>query len=331
MSFRNKEFLLIILILIFLVLRANRVRSTGRLLISSAKFWKQGTRNFFSFRAIQTLLLSLTLLFLVFALARPQIPHSNVKRTVEGIDITLVLDLSASMRIEDFRDKNRLETAKPILKDFISGRVSDRIGLEIFSGEAVTVVPPTLDYALLMNAIDAVDIGDLKDGTAIGDALATAVNRLKESTAKTRVIILVTDGDSNIGQVDPLTAGELAKGFGIKVYSIAIGREGRVAMPFINKDFLGRQVKTYQYYDSSINPELLKQISSLTNGKFYRVEGDAKVFRQVFEEIDRLEKTKVEKTENIRYEEKFTRYAVIGLSLLLLFLLAEASMLRVYP
>ncbi|HRK01389.1 MAG TPA: VWA domain-containing protein [Oligoflexia bacterium] len=331
MIFRDKEVLLIAIVLVYVLARASRGTAPTKLLVSSARFWNVHVGKRLSHRLIQAIIWTMGILFLLFALARPQVPHSNIKRTVEGIDIMMVLDLSASMRVEDFRDRNRLEMAKPILKEFIRGRASDRIGFEIFSGEAVTVVPPTLDYELLLNAIDGVEIGDLKDGTAIGDALATAVSRLKESTAKTRVVILVTDGDSNIGQVDPLTAGELAKGFGIKVYSIAMGRDGRVAMPFVTKDFLGRSVKTYQYYESSINPELLKQISALTGGKFYRVEGDEKSFRQVFQEIDRLEKTAVEKTEHVQYEEKFARYAWIGLIALLFFILSEATIFRVFP
>ncbi len=330
--FRDKIFFLGILLFFIYFLMSWRSGAANRLYISSAKLWKKKElKKRIPFRVINAFVLFLASIFLILALARPQLPHSNVKRTTMGIDIMLVLDLSASMRIEDFREKNRVDSAKDVLKSFVNGRESDRIGLEIFSGEAVTVVPPTLDYSLLINAIDSVEIGDLKDGTAIGDALATANNRLKESTAKSRIVILVTDGDNNIGQVDPMTAGEIAKGFGIKVYSIAIGREGRVAMPFINRDFLGRPVKTYQYFDSSINPELLKKISELTDGKFYRVEGDEKALRQVFQEIDKLERTKVEKTESVQYEEIFAKYVNIGLFILAFHFLSEAWLFRVYP
>lgn len=269
--------------------------------------------------------------FFIIALARPQTSFQKIRKNVEGIDIMLVLDISASMRIEDFRDSNRIDTAKLIIKEFIQGRSSDKIGLEIFSGEPVTLVPPTLDYPLLLQSLKSVEIGDLKDGTAIGDALAAAVGRLKESTAKSRVMILVTDGDSNIGQVDPLTGGELAKGFGIKVYTIAIGRNGRVAMPFVTKDIFGRNVKTYQYFDSSINPELLKQISNMTNAKHYRVEDDVKQFREVFNEIDRLERTKIESTEQIKYDEHFMKYLQFGMIVLLITFLYQFTIGRVFP
>lgn len=332
MIFRDKAYLAAAILVLALIWRAWRGGALGRLTVSSAKFWGQGLpRKRIPYRVINALILGFSTLCLIVALARPRVPFSNVKRSMEGIDIMLVLDLSASMKIEDFRDKSRVDTAKSVLQMFVDGRQSDRIGFETFSGEAVTIVPPTLDYDLLTNAIGSVDIGDLKDGTAIGDALATAVNRLKSSTAKSRIIVLVTDGDSNVGQVDPLTAGEIAKGYGIKVYSIAIGREGRVAMPFVSRDFLGRPMKTYQYFDSSINPELLKQISALTDGKFYRVEGDERLFRDVFHEIDQLERNKVEKTESVRYEERFARYAGFGLIALALNFLGEAWIFRVYP
>ncbi len=282
-------------------------------------------------RFIHQLGYSIAILFFIVALARPQTSFQKIRKNVEGIDIMLVLDISASMRIEDFRDSNRIETAKEIIKEFIQGRSSDKIGLEIFSGEPVTLVPPTLDYPVLIQALSSVEIGDLKDGTAIGDALAAAVGRLKESTAKSRVMILVTDGDSNIGQVDPLTGGELAKGFGIKVYTIAIGRNGRVAMPFVTKDVFGRKVKSYQYFDSSINPDLLKQISSMTNAKHYRVEDDVKQFRDVFHEIDQLERTKIETTEQTKYDEHFMKYIQMGLIILLITFLYQFTLGRVFP
>jgi Ca-activated chloride channel family protein len=282
-------------------------------------------------RFIHLLVYSVACALFIFALARPQMSFQKIKKNVEGIDMMVVLDLSASMRIEDFRDMSRIDTAKMILKEFISDRVNDKIGFQVFSGEAVTLVPPTLDHAMVLNALRTTDIGDLSDGTAIGDALATAVGRLKESTAKSRIVVLVTDGDSNVGSVDPMTAGELAKGFGIRVYSVAIGREGRVAMPFIQKDVFGRQVKTYQYFDSSINPELLRQISSVTGGKFYRVEDDPKAFRAVFADIDKLERYKIETTEQVKYEEHFMPFLIWGIAVFALGFLLQNVVLRVYP
>jgi Ca-activated chloride channel family protein len=243
----------------------------------------------------------------------------------------VVLDTSASMRVEDFRDRNRMEVAKQTIKEFILGRQNDRIGFEAFSGEAVTLAPPTLDYEMIIEALENTEMGDLRDGTAIGDALATAVNRLKESRAKSRIIVLLTDGDSNVGQIDPLTAGELAKGYGIKVYSIAIGKDGRQSIPFIQKDIFGRSVKTYQTFESSINPELLKKVSAMTDGKFYRVQDDVKVLRDVFRDIDQLEKNKFETKELTKYEEHFEPLIWAALLLLFATLMLQVTWLRVSP
>lgn len=274
---------------------------------------------------------SVALLLFGLSLARPQRSFSKIQRSVEGIDILIVLDMSASMRVEDFRDTNRMDIAKTVIREFIEGRQTDRIGLVAFSGEPVSLAPPTLDYTLVLEQLRNIEIGDLKDGTAIGDGLSLGVTRLAKSTSKSKVIILITDGDNNMGQVDPLTAGELAKGFGIKVYSIAIGREGRVRMPFLQRDILGRTYKTYQYYDSSINPELLRQISAATGGRFYRVQDDPETFRGVFSEIDQLERTEIKSTQQVRYEERYQVFLFMGMVVLLLTFLSQETFLRVYP
>lgn len=336
MKFKNPAFFILFIPLLQALFKmwwlSYKKKRVPRVIVPSKIFWGQAP----VFQKIPPRMLhqigyTIAAAFFIIALARPQTSFTKTKRNVEGIDIMIVLDLSASMRVEDFRDANRLEVAKTIIKEFIEGRTSDKIGLEVFSGEAVTLVPPTLDYALVLNSLKQASIGDLKDGTAIGDALSTAVGRLKESTSKSRVMILVTDGDSNVGQVDPLTGGELAKGYGIKVYSIAMGRNGRVAMPFVNKDIFGRQVKTYQYFDSSINPELLQQISAATGGKFFRVQDDVKILRDVFKEIDQLERNKIESTEQVKYNEHFMKFVQIGLAVVLLTFLLQYSLLRVYP
>ncbi|MGK5089105.1 VWA domain-containing protein, partial [Bdellovibrionota bacterium FG-2] len=163
------------------------------------------------------------LALMIAALARPQNSYKQTERTVSGIDILMVMDVSASMNIEDLAERSRIEVAKDTMESFIKGRQNDRIGFVIFSGEPLTLAPPTLDYGLVLKSLRDAQIGVLKDGTAIGDGLALAVGHLKESKAKSRVIILLTDGDNNVGQIDPATAGEMAKGYGIRVYTIAIG------------------------------------------------------------------------------------------------------------
>jgi Ca-activated chloride channel family protein len=242
---------------------------------------------------ISVLLKVLALAFFLIALARPQRSDQQLERTVSGVDIILLLDVSGSMRIEDLADRSRIEVAKETFKNFVMGRQNDRIGYVTFSGEPLSMVPPTLDYGLVLQMMEQTSLGLLKDGTAIGDGLALAVSHLKMSRAKSRVIILLTDGDNNLGQVDPATAGELAKGYGIRVYTIAIGREGRVKMPVQHRTLFGNTVTSYQWLENALNPELLKQIAEQTHGKFYRVT-EAAALESVFQEIDQLEKSEVQ-------------------------------------
>lgn len=264
----------------------------------------------------------------VVALARPQTSSSTVRRTSEGIDIVIAFDVSQSMLIEDVgvSDRNRLQAARDTVKKFIAGRKDDRIGFLMFSGEAVTLCPPTLDYEILLQAVDDAETGVLRDGTAIGDAIATASARLRDSTAKSRVIILITDGDNNMGSIAPLTAGELAAGYGLKIYSIALGTEGLVKVP--TQQILG--YKTYQTTQSTINPSLLQKISEESGGKFFRADDDNSLQR-VFGEIDKLERTKVETKDRVLWEEHFQVFLLAAFFLFLLDVLLRATVFRVLP
>lgn len=260
----------------------------------------------------------IALALMVTALARPQTVEKQVERKVSGIDIILVTDVSRSMLAEDLGDRNRLEIAKDTLTQFVMGRKNDRIGYVLFSGEPLTLVPPTLDYGLLLNQIRKTEIGLLRDGTAIGDGLSLAVNRLRNSTAKSRIIVLLTDGKNNIGQVDPETAGSLAAGYGIKVYTIAIGSRGSIRLPIKHTDPLGRTVTTYQRMGGQLDTKLLKKIADITQAKFYRVTSK-KIFEKVFKEIDQLEKSEVKSFERVRYQEEYEK----PLKLAFLFLIIE--------
>ena len=255
--------------------------------------------------------------FVILALARPQTSFKQIDRTVAGIDIMMLLDVSASMNIEDLAERARIEVAKSTMEGFIQGRQNDRIGFVMFSGEPLTLAPPTLDYGLVLRALHQASIGVLRDGTAIGDGLSLAISHLRSSRAKSRVIILLTDGDNNVGQVDPATAGELAAGYGIRVYTIAIGREGRVKMPIRQRGPMGNTVTAYQWFDNALNPELLQQIAKNTQGKFYRVT-DATALGSVFKEIDQLEKNEVKSHEKVRYDEWFQWPLKLGLLLLVI-------------
>ncbi len=259
----------------------------------------------------------IALSLLIAGLARPQKISSSQPRKAEGIDIVMVLDVSLSMLIQDMGDRSRGEIARSVFDSFIKNRQNDRIGLVVFSGEPLTLAPPTLDYGLLLQQIQhAVPGMGLKDGTAIGDGLSLAVHRLKSSQAKSKVVILLTDGDNNVGRIDPVTAGDLAQGYGIKVYSIAIGTEGRVLQPLPQVNAFGQKVYTQVWVENRLNPQLLKEISQKTNGKFWRV-ADEKTLREVFETIDSLEKAPIDERTPIRYDEQFQKFLLWGLLMVL--------------
>lgn len=274
------------------------------------------------------LLKYLALAFLIAALARPQSSTRQIDRQVSGIDIMMVMDVSASMQIEDLGEHSRLDIAKQTMERFIRGRQNDRIGFIVFSGEPFTMAPPTLDYDLVLRGVRDADTGVLKDGTAIGDGLSLAVGRLRMSNAKTKIVVLLTDGDNNVGRIDPATAGELAAGYGIRVYTIAIGTEGPVKLPIRQKNYLGQTVTSYQTFENALNPELLQLIAKTTGGKFYRVtQGDA--LDSVFNEINQLEKSEVTTTEKINYEETYPFPLKIGVVLALLERLVAAGWWRI--
>ncbi len=267
---------------------------------------------------------------MLFSLARPQTSYRNTERTVNGVDIMMLLDLSASMNIEDLGERSRIDIAKQTMEDFVKGRQNDRIGFVGFSGEPLTLAPPTLDYAVVLKALHDVHIGLLRDGTAIGDGLALAVSHLRNSKAKSRVVVLLTDGDNNLGEVDPATAGELAAAYGIRVYTIAIGKEGRVKMPIRVQTPNGSVVTSYQWFDNALNPELLQIIAKTTNGRFYRVT-DEEALQGVFKEINQLEKTEIKSSEKVKYDDIFQtplKWAFLILSIAFIF---EWGWWRVVP
>ncbi len=248
------------------------------------------------------------LVLAIVALARPQQADTRIKRNVEGIDIVIVFDISDSMLIEDMEPTNRLEAAKLVVANFIKGRVSDRIGLVAFAGESYTRVPMTLDYPLLLKSVAELQPArNIKMGTAIGLALANGVARIKDSVAKSRVIILMTDGENNSGTIDPETALDIAKGYGLKIYSIGMGRDGDAQLPVTVEDMFGRKVKTYRPIHSAVNEQLLSKMAQETGGKFWRATTGG-ALQGVFKEINRLEKTNIETSQFTRYAELFPPY-----------------------
>ncbi|HHL51961.1 MAG TPA: VWA domain-containing protein [Flammeovirgaceae bacterium] len=261
-------------------------------------------------RHIPNILLMLVYALLIIALARPQKTDEKVEQWTEGIDIMLVIDISESMQIEDFKP-NRLEAAKKTAIEFINGRFQDRIGIVIFSGDAYSLAPLTTDYDLLKAYLKDLDFNMIESrGTAIGSALAVATNRMRESKAKSKVLILLSDGDNTAGNIDPITAARLASAYNIKIYSIAVGREGRV--PF-GTDFFGRP----NYIDNTLDETTLREIARIGHGEFFRV-SDNQALERVFKRIDTYEKAEIKET---RYKDTTDFYYIYLRWALVLFVL----------
>ncbi len=274
-------------------------------------------------------LIGLTLAIL--ALARPQQADEITKKNIDGIDIMITMDISDSMLIEDMPPINRLECAKENLKHFINARTNDRIGLVLFMGEAFTKVPLTTDYNLLREAVKSAEpLRSIKMGTAIGVALANSVNRLKDSNAKSKVIVFMTDGENNSGTVDPETALAIAKGYGIRIYTIGIGKDGETRLPIYSTDPFGNKVKRYVPFYDVVNTELLELMAKETGGRFWRVKSDNEM-DEVFKEIDKLEKTKIEVNKYTKYTELFPLWLMSSFLVLFLGLFLERFVLRRFP
>jgi Ca-activated chloride channel homolog len=280
--------------------------------------WKERLRH------IPFVLRLAALALFIIALARPQSFTSGENIYSEGIDIAMVLDISSSMLAEDF-SPNRLEASKNVIKNFVSDRVSDRIGLVIFSREAFTQCPLTVDYTVLTELLREVKSGMVEDGTAIGNAIANGVNRLKGSNVKSKVIILVTDGVNNAGEVNPLSAAEIAKTFGIRIYTIGVGTRGEAPYPV--ESAFG---KRYQMVPVEIDEELLKQIAEKTSGRYYRAVNNQKL-QEIYNEIDKLERTKIEVTSYRNAKELFYNWLGAGFIILLFEIGLAKTILRKIP
>jgi len=252
----------------------------------------------------------LAIALMLIAMARPQSSLSSRDISIEGIDIMIALDISGSMLAEDFKP-NRMEAAKNVAIDFISGRTNDRIGLVVFSGESFTQCPLTTDHIVLKNLFKDVNTGMIDDGTAIGDGLATAVNRLRTSTAISKIIILLTDGVNNMGMIDPLTAAQIAQKFGIRVYTIGVGSSGPVPYPF-QTPFGVR----YQNVEIPVDEPLLKEIARITGGSYFWANNKKKL-EEIYKEINELEKTKIDVTEFSSKRDEFLPFLLLALLLLL--------------
>ncbi len=266
----------------------------------------------------------IALILFIIGLARPQTSSSSKEIETEGIDIVISLDISGSMLAEDFKP-NRLEAAKRITEKFIDARQNDRIGLVIFSAKSFTQCPITIDHAILKNLLKQIKSGLIEDGTAIGMGLATAVDRLKDSKAKSRVIILLTDGINNTGFISPITAAELAKNFNIRVYTIGVGTIGKAPYPFQTP--YGIQ---YMNVDVEIDEALLKDIARTTGGKYFRATNN-KALETIYNEIDSMEKTKIKQTVFLSYTDQFFIFVLVGTILIATEIIIRLIIFRKIP
>ncbi len=327
MSFKNPEylfFLLLLLPMIFWYVWELRKADASMQISSIRKFKDMPKTARMKFRHLPFILRLLAFSFLVFAIARPQSSSNWRSESREGIDIMMALDISGTMQIDDLRP-TRLEAAKTVAIEFIQSRPNDNIGLVVFAGESFTQCPLTTDHSVLINLFSGVNYGIISDGTAIGLGLANAVNRIKDGKAKSKVVILLTDGSNNQGDIAPITAAEIAKTYGIRVYAIGVGSHGTVNMP-VQTAFGVR----YQQVKSEFDEKTLENIAEMTGGQYFRATNTAKL-RSIYQEIDQLEKTKISVQE---YSNKSELYFIFAL-LALLFFLAEVflrnSWLRTLP
>jgi Ca-activated chloride channel family protein len=300
-------------------------RARGTVLVSTVRPFAGGARSWKN--ALQPVPFVFRLLAaasLIIALARPQTRNDEQMVTGEGIDIMLCLDISGSMLAQDFTP-NRMEAAKNVAGEFIDGRPTDRIGLVIFSGESFTMCPLTTDRSVLKTQLNNVQSGLLEDGTAIGSGLATGVDRLRSSTAKSKVIILLTDGENNKGMIDPNTAKEIAKSVGVRVYTVGMGTEGYAPVPVQTPNGVVMQREKV-----NIDEKLLTQIALETGGKYYRAK-DNESLKNIYNEIDQLEKSRFEVSAIRRYSEQFFPFAMAAAILLMLELLLRWTVFRKFP
>ncbi|TKG88914.1 VWA domain-containing protein [Puteibacter caeruleilacunae] len=262
---------------------------------------------------------------LIAVLARPQATENWQNVTTEGIDVVIALDISGSMLARDFTP-DRLEAAKDVAMEFIAGRRDDKIGLVVFSGESFTQCPLTTDHAVLFNLFRDIESGMIEDGTAIGNGLATAVSRLKDSQAISKVVILLTDGENNRGQIAPVTAAEIAKTYGIRVYTIGVGTIGTAPYPF-KTAFGTTQLRDVEV---KIDEETLEEIAQLTDGQYFRATDNEKL-KEIYEEIDKLEKSKIDVKEFSKKDEVYHRFAILAAVLLILAALLKQLFVRNLP
>lgn len=326
-SFQNPEFLWLFILIPGLIVwywYRNKAIKPAILFSTTQPFANAPKSIRVRFRHSLFVIRLLILSLIIVAFARPQSSSNRQDVNIEGIDIVMALDISTSMLAEDLKP-NRLEAAKKVGMEFIESRPNDRIGLVIFSGEAFTQCPITSDHSIIKNIYESIQSGIIDDGTALGDGLATAVSRLKDSKAISKVIILLTDGVNNAGFVDPATASEIAKTYGIRVYTIGVGKNGVAPYPFD-----GPFGKVYQNVPVEIDEPLLQKIAANTNAEYYRAKNRSEL-QEIYKQIDKLEKSKIEVLEYRKKSELFLPLILIAAALLLIEILLRNTIYKSIP
>lgn len=325
MFFENPKLLWLLAVPVLLILHYIWMELKGRnphMRVSAAEPWlKGGTSPLAILRHLPFLLRTIALVMIIIAIARPRSSTEIEKIDTEGIDITLAMDVSTSMLARDFKP-DRISAAKDIAIEFIAQRPSDRMGIVVFAGESYTQCPLTTDRATLINLMKEVQTGLIEDGTAIGNGLATAVARMKDSDAKSRVVILLTDGVNNSGEIAPGTAAEIARTYGVRVYTIGVGANGMAPYPVMTP--WGVEV---QQMNVEIDEKLLQEIAELTGGRYFRATDNTKL-SEIYSEINRMEKARTTIDSFPVYKELFGRYALVALICLLLELLCRLFIRR---
>ena len=327
MVFANIEYLFLLLLLIpyivWYILKHKKNNAT--LQMSDTNIYSDIKKSYKIYLLHAPFILRIIVLSLVILiLARPQTTNNWQNSEVEGIDIMLAIDVSTSMLAEDLKP-NRLEAAKDVAAEFISGRPNDNIGITLFAGESFTQCPLTVDHTVLLNLFQSINSGIVEDGTAVGMGIANAVSRLKDSKAKSKVIILLTDGTNNKGDISPLTAADIAKSFGIRVYTIGVGTNGMAPYPL-------RVAGTIQYINTQfeIDDKTLNKNAITTNGNYFRATNNSKL-KEVYKEIDKLERTKLNVKQYSKRHEEYQWFALIALLFLLLEFYLRNSILKKIP
>ena len=331
LRFENPEWLLLLLllpILVYLYIVQGRQRQGSVQFSDLASLRRMGNTMWARLRHVLFVFKLLGLVLLVVALARPQAGREKREMSAEGIDIMLTLDVSSSMELNDLDngERSRLAVAKEVVSDFVGGRYSDRIGMVVFAGESFTQCPLTLDYDVLTSFLQGVQIADENwDGTAIGMALINATNRLRESEGRSQVVILLTDGVNNAGEIEPLTAAEVAEAVGVRVYTIGVGSDGSIRRPV--QGIFGTRYQTVQV---EIDEETLRAVAQRTGGKYYRATSEEKL-EAIYREIGELETTEITSEVHVEYSERYPHFLWPGLLLLLIEVLLSNTRFRRLP